>query len=811
MQTCFHCNEPVLTGREFTTVIDNQEQLMCCPGCQAVSQAIIDSGLSSYYQFRSEPGSKQTALVPSELAQYSAYDLPEIQQDLVYSKEDEKTLSVSIEGITCAACAWLIEHKIKQLPGIVKISVNSTTQRALVSWNDSTVKLSEILSAISRIGYQAAPYQVDEQEKLSKQESRNFLLRLGLAGFATMQVMMFALALYSDYFILQDTEMRDYFRWVSMTLAAPVVFYSAQPFYFSAVRSLLGGKVNMDLSVSLAIAGAYIASCIATITGTGEVYFESVTMFTFFLLLGRFFEQKAKQTASVSSSNLHKLVPLTANLKTIEPHCENDSETIEVITEIPAKRLNIGDTILIKPGEVVAADGIILQGKSGLNESMLTGEQMPLIKSAQDMVYAGTINVDQPLTVEVTALGQDQLVAEIIRLQEVASNTKPKIALMVDKSASYFSTAIILIAAITYFAWQFISPEDAFWVMLSVLVATCPCALALATPTAITCSTAIFTKLGIIVQKAGVFEKLPLLQHVVFDKTGTLTCGTVSIQKTILTDADTTEESQQGSQQTVLNYAAALELGSIHPIAQAFSPFHSKYVVATDITHHVGLGISGKIDNKEIKIGNAQFNGIDASHCQGQLLWLSIDNIVAACFVLQDSIRVDSEQAVSDLQQSGLQVSIASGDCAKHVNEIAEQLNIKHSYSGLSPADKLDLINNLQTKQDVAMFGDGINDAPVLAGANLSVAMGSGSAIAKNSADLILLGDHLSKFNQAIKLAKLTNRIIKQNLIWAFAYNIIILPLAVTGHVVPYIAAIGMSISSIIVVSNSLRLLRVKI
>ncbi|MCL1065688.1 heavy metal translocating P-type ATPase [Shewanella olleyana] len=822
MQTCFHCNEPVLTGREFTTVIDNQEQLMCCPGCQAVSQAIIDSGLSSYYQFRSEPGSKQTALVPSELAQYSAYDLPEIQQDLVYSKDDEKTLSVSIEGITCAACAWLIEHKLKQLPGIVKISVNSTTQRALVTWNDSTIKLSEILSAISRIGYQAAPYQVDEQEKLSKQESRKFLLRLGLAGFATMQVMMFALALYSDYFVLQDTEMRDYFRWVSMTLAAPVVFYSAQPFYFSAVRSLLGGKVNMDLSVSLAIAGAYIASCIATINGAGEVYFESVTMFTFFLLLGRFFEQKAKQTASVSSSNLHKLVPLTANLKTIEAHSEINSisESVEVITEIPAKRLIIGDIILIKPGEVVAADGIILQGKSGLNESMLTGEQMPLIKSEQDMVYAGTINVDQPLTVEVTALGQDQLVAEIIRLQEVASNTKPKIALMVDKSASYFSTAIILIAALTYVAWQFISPDDAFWVMLSVLVATCPCALALATPTAITCSTAIFTKLGIIVQKAGVFEKLPLLQHIVFDKTGTLTCGTVSIQKTILTDENISENTQlnnnqnqnsQYDEQTVLNYAAALELGSLHPIAQAFSTFNSKYVVATDITHHVGLGISGKINNKEIKIGNAQFNGLDASHCHGQLLWLSIDDIVTACFVLQDSIRVDSQQAVSDLQQSGLQVSIASGDCAKHVNEIAKQLNIKHAYSGLSPADKLELINKLQTKHHVAMFGDGINDAPVLAGANLSVAMGSGSAIAKNSADLILLGDHLSKFNQAIKLAKLTNRIIKQNLIWAFAYNIIILPLAVTGHVVPYIAAIGMSISSIIVVSNSLRLLRVKI
>ncbi|WP_144207848.1 heavy metal translocating P-type ATPase [Shewanella donghaensis] len=792
MQICYHCNEPVLTGDEFTTIIGDQAQLMCCPGCQAVSQAIMDSGLESYYQYRSEPGSRQTALIPAELAQYSAYDLPEVQQDLIYSLDGTNTISVSIEGITCAACAWLIEHKLKQLNGIISISVNSTTQRALVSWNEQSVKLSEILAEISRIGYQAAPFQIDEQEKKSKHESRKFLLRLGLAGFATMQVMMFALALYSDYFIFEDTQMRDYFRWVSMTLAAPVVFYSAQPFYFSAIRSLLSGKLNMDLSVSLAIVGAYIASCIATINGNGEVYFESVSMFTFFLLLGRYFEQKAKQTASVSSSNLHKLVPLTANLNI-------DDE----ITEVPAKRLKLNDIILIKPGDVVAADGIILKGKSGLNESMLTGEQMPLIKHSGDLVFAGTINVDQPLSVKVTALGQDQLVAEIIRLQEVASNTKPAIATMVDKFARYFSASILGIAVATYFIWLFIAPEDAFWVTLSVLVATCPCALALATPTAITCSTAIFTKLGIITRRAGVFEKLPLIEHVVFDKTGTLTCGAISINKVVLTD--------QQNKDTVLAYAAALETGSLHPIANAFTPFLQRKIVATQIEHHVGLGISGSIDNQSVKIGNAEFIGLDASQCSGKLLWLSMDGIVVACFELQDALRPDSLTTIKQLQENGIEVSIASGDSDSHVKAIAKQLNVANCHGKLSPKDKLDLINKLQQTQHVAMFGDGVNDAPVLAGANLSVAMGSGSAIAKNSADLILLGDQLTKFNQAIKVSKLTNKIIKQNLIWAFAYNAIILPLAVTGHVVPYIAAIGMSISSIIVVSNSLRLLRIKV
>ncbi len=792
MQNCYHCNEPVLTGNEFTTFIDNQDQLMCCPGCQAVSQAIIDSGLASYYQYRSEPGSKQTALVPAELAQYSAYDIPEVQQDLTHKVDGINTISVSIDGITCAACAWLIEHKLKQLAAITNISVNSTTQRALVSWHEESLKLSEILAAISRIGYQAAPYQVDEQEKQSKAEGRKFLLRLGLAGFATMQVMMFALALYSDYFTLQDTQMRDYFRWVSMTLAAPVVFYSAQPFYFSAIRSLLSGKLNMDLSVSIAIAGAYIASCFATINGNGEVYFESVSMFTFFLLLGRYFEQKAKQTASVNSSNLHKLVPLTAHL-----NLDGD------ISEIPAKRLKLGDIILVRPGDIVAADGDIIEGKSGLNESMLTGEQMPLIKTINDSVFAGTINIDQALTVKVTALGQDQLVAEIIRLQEVASNTKPAIAKLADRLARYFSGTILAIASLTYVVWLQISPEDAFWVTLSVLVATCPCALALATPTAITCATAIFTKLGIITRKADVFEKLPRINHVVFDKTGTLTCGTISLENIVLTDSQ--------DEQTVLAYAAALETGSLHPIASAFKAHAHTDICATDIQHHVGLGISGNINTDVVKIGNADFVGVDANHCNGKLLWLSVNGIITACFSLKDALRVDSLATIKQLQQQNIDVSIASGDSASHVNAIAQQLNVKNSYAGLNPKDKLDLINKLQQTQDVAMFGDGINDAPVLAGANLSVAMGSGSAIAKNSADLILLGDQLSKFNQAITVSKLTNKIIKQNLIWAFAYNVIILPLAVTGHVVPYIAAIGMSVSSIIVVSNSLRLLRIKI
>lgn len=795
--SCFHCQEPVLTGQQFVTRINDRDELMCCPGCQAVSQAIVDAGLLSYYKFRTEPGSKQNALVPEALTQFSAYDLPEVQQDFVHSEDNVESVSLSIDGITCAACAWLIEHKVKQLAGVSQVLVNSTTQRAMISWDKRKVKLSDILGQISRIGYQAAPYQVDEQELNNKLNSRKFLLRLGLAGFATMQVMMFALALYTGYFTDLDVQYRDYFRWVSMIFATPVVLYSAQPFYFSAIRTLLSGKLNMDVSVSIAIGGAYTASCFATVNGTGEVYFESVSMFTFFLLLGRYFEQKARQKASVSSSNLHKLVPLTAHLVT-----ENGQE------EIPAKKLRLNDVILVKPGEMVAADGVVIEGHTNINEAMLTGEQMPIEKQQDQQVYAGTINVDQPIKVKVTALGQDQLVAEIIRLQELASNTKPAIALLADKLSRYFSGTILTIATITYLVWQQISPEDAFWVTLSVLVATCPCALALATPTAVTCATAIFTRLGIITRKAGVFEKLPQIKHVVFDKTGTLTCGTLSIGQTQCM-ADLTK-------MQALAIAAALETGSRHPIAAAFALFADNTLVAEQVHHEVGFGVRGRIEGTDYLIGNAVFTGarVDTQD-PTQKIWLvrsaNEQLEVLASFEIQDNIRQDSKATIEILKQQGCRISIASGDSSGHVHQLAKELGIEDVHSGLTPAGKLALVTKLQQHTRVAMFGDGINDAPVLAGADLSVAMGSGSAIAKNSADLILLGDHLSRFTQAVAVAKLTTQIIKQNLAWALGYNALILPLAVTGHVAPYIAAIGMSASSLIVVGNSLRLLRVKV
>ncbi len=790
-QSCFHCGERVTTGNQFVTLINDEPQVMCCPGCQAVSQAIMDAGLKNYYKFRTEPGTKQSEIVPEQLNSFSAYDLAEVQQDFVYQESDISNVSLSVDGITCAACAWLIEHKLKQSAGIVNINVNSTTQRALLSWDSAQIKLSEILSVIASIGYVAAPYQADEEEAKAKKNSRQFLLRLGLAGFSTMQVMMFALALYTGYFTDLDTEFRDYFRWVSMIFAAPVALYSAQPFYFSAIRALLSKNINMDVPVSIAIGGAFISSCVATYQGTGEVYFESVSMFTFFLLLGRYFEQKAKQKASVNSSNLHKLTPLTAHL--IE--CDE-------ITEVAAKQLKIDDCILVRPGDVVSADGLIYDGISSINESMLTGENLPVNKKTGDQVFAGTINVDQPLKIKVTAVGKDQFVSEIIRLQEAASNNRPAISLLVDKLSRYFSAGVLSLGLMTYLVWHFyISPADAFWVTLSVLVATCPCALALATPTAVTCAISTFTKMGIITRKSGVFELLPRIDTVIFDKTGTLTYGQLSISGVKLFAEESKEQ--------VLQICAALEQESLHPIAQAFRAYACPNVKAADVEHISGHGVTGTINDVIYALGNERLTSNSRVDDAKQHIWLSSAGAVIAQITFDDQLRADAIDTVKQSRKLGLHTCIASGDNSGQVANIAGQVAVHQAHSGLSPQGKLQLVKDFQDQNNkVAMFGDGINDAPVLAGADLSVAMGSGTAIAKNSADLILLGDKLHRFIQAINLAKSTTSIIRQNLFWALGYNLIVLPLAMSGNIAPYVAALGMSASSLIVVSNSLRLLK---
>lgn len=785
---CYHCNEPVPTGSSFQVDILGQKRDMCCPGCESVAQTIIDNGLSSYYQYRTAPADKAN-LVPDQLKALEHYDHKEIQKEFVRTTENNKEVTLSLDGVSCAACAWLIEKQLAKAKGIHQITVNTSTHRALLSWDPKETELSTLLTLIHQLGYKAAPFEADKQEEEYHRSMKQYLYRLGIAGLATMQVMMLAVALYLEVFGDLDPEFRNYLRYVSLVFATPVMLYSALPFYMNAWRSLKARTLGMDVPVSIAMLFAYFASVVATVTEKGEVFFESVAMFTFFLLLGRFLEMRARRKAAAITGNLLKLVPVMATLQSGK--------------RVPARTLDIGDIVIVPPGEHLPADGVVISGCSAIDESMFTGESMPVAKNESDPVFSGTINGDGNLTVRVTKTKADSLISTIVKLQDEAQMSKPKVAEIADLIARYFVAGILIISAFTWFYWHETKPDDAFWIMLSVLVATCPCALSLATPTAITCSTSRLAQLGLMLRRGHVLETLCKVNRLVIDKTGTLTEGNVQLTH-IHCFTDVTEKESK-------TLAAELESFANHPIARAFSEFRDPNKSHFDrVENIIGSGLIGYSGSDEWKIGHHQFTCPKATleNKQNYQVWLSKNNCPIAAFSLNDPIRKESYEFIQSLHALNIKITMLTGDNSSAVAKVAKELNIDTVISGVSPKGKLDYLTSLPKNEVSLMVGDGINDAPTLAGAHLSIAMGSGTDVAKASADMILIGDNLTRLIEARTLAIKTRKIIRENLAWALGYNAIILPLAVMGLVAPYIAVVGMSASSIIVVSNSLRLLK---
>ncbi|MBV7468214.1 heavy metal translocating P-type ATPase [Aeromonas sp. sif0611] len=794
MTGCFHCGEPVPTGSDFTLEIKGIVQPMCCPGCQAVAQTILECGLASYYEHRTAPGIKGE-LVPSELAALTHYDLAEVQQEFVTETGTLREIQLSVEGLTCAACAWLIERHLMGLPGLHYVNVNTTTHRARIKWDPDRLSLSDILKGFAKIGYRAYPFQTHQQEALYAREVRSYMFRMALAGLGSMQVMMCAVALYMDLFISVEEEFMIYFKWISLLLSTPIMIYSAQPFYAGAWRSLKQGHLSMDVSVSLALIGAFIASIWATVFNTGEVYYDSITMFVFFLLLGRLLELRVRRKASESSSNLARLVPIMATR--IDAEGEH---------EVPAKTLRVGDRVRVLAGATLPADGIITQGQASLNEAMLTGEQLPLLKQAGDPVFAGTISTDAPLEIRVNHPIEESRLAQIMRLQDSALDDKPAIAQLADVLSRHFILVLLLIAAAVWTFWHFHAPERAFWVTLSVLVATCPCALSLATPTALTSATAHLTRSGILLRRGHVLDVLTRANRIVMDKTGTLTTGNISLVGVQLL-AELGEDE-------CLAIARALEAYSEHPIARAFRSKGADDAVllaASGVTPVIGHGIEGRIAGKHYRIGSARWLGLSDKQnaAQGLAIYLADETGPLARFTLADTVRADAGALIQAFKAAGLQTTILTGDSSPQADTVARELGVDELVKGVTPDGKLAYLKAQEAAGDISiMVGDGINDAPVLAGAHASFAMAGGTDLAKNSADAILLADDLSRLLTARTLALRTRRIIQENFAWSIGYNLLVLPLAASGWLPPYLAAAGMSLSSLIVVTNSMRLNR---
>ena len=799
---CFHCGLPVPPGAAYRATVDGTDQPMCCPGCAAVARAIVEGGLADYYRYRTAPARTAHDILPPLLDELALYDRPDLQGQFVQvSADDVREASLILEGITCAACVWLSERHVSKLPGVLDFRINYTTQRARVQWDQGRTRLSEILKAISAIGYLAHPYDPARQQAVADRERKLALRRLAVAGIGAMQVMMFAVGLYVGTSSGIEPDMESFLRWVSLLVTVPVVTYAARPFFVAAWRDLRRQRLGMDVPVSLAIAAAFLASAWATLSATGEVYFDSVSMFTFFLLTGRYLEMAARQRAASAGEALMKLLPMTAH------RIEGELEV-----QVPSTDLRPGDRVRVRPGETVPCDGRVLEGTSTVDESLVTGESVPLPRGAGDRLVGGTLNVESPLVMQVEKIGDDTVVAAIVRLLDRAQGQRPPVALLADRAATWFVAALLLVAVVVYGVWYFRDPHAAFWVTLSVLVVTCPCALSLATPVAVTAATGTLAGRGLLTTRGHALETLARATHVVFDKTGTLTRGLLALRR--VTRLGSLPEAE------AMRLAATLEVGSEHPVAkvlvQSATPGKARDVVATP-----GLGVDGWVDGRRYRVGRADFV-LDLAVAAGQVrqtatieprdatvVSLGDESGLLAQFEVADTLRPEAQETVRALQRLGLEVWLLSGDAEAPVARTARELGIGEARARMRPADKLAAVRALQAGGAVvAMVGDGVNDAPVLAGASVSIAMGRAAEIAQVNADMVLLSDHLPHLAEGVVAARRMLRVIRQNLIWAGGYNLVALPLAAAGHVLPWMAAIGMSASSLAVVVNALRLRR---
>lgn len=792
---CFHCGLPVPAGTRFVAPVLGEPREFCCPGCQAVAEAIVSGGLESYYRHRSEPSANPEALPQILTDELALYDRAEVQEPFVQHEGELAETTLLVEGISCAACGWLIEKHLRALPAVAEARLNLSNHRLQVRWADSQVPLSELLQGLRRIGYAAHPYRPDQAAEKLAEENRRALKQIGLAGLLWFQVMMATMATWPEFNLDLSHSFHVILRWTALILTTPIVLYCCGQFFRGALRDLRTRHLTMDVSVSLAIGGAYLAGIWSTLTGEGELYFDAVGMFALFLLAGRYLERRARERTAAATAQLVNLLP--ASCLRLD---EQDQAHRVLLGE-----LRIGDRVLVQPGALLPADGRILSGQSSIDESLLTGEYLPQPRGVGDSVTAGTLNVEGPLTVEVLALGDDTRLSAIVRLLERAQSEKPRLAELADTVAHWFLIGVLLVATVVGLVWWQIDSDRAFWVVLALLVATCPCALSLATPTALTAATGSLHKLGLLLTRGHVLEGLNHIDTVIFDKTGTLTEGRLTLREIHpLRDLDADQ---------CLALAAALENRSEHPIARAFGRAAQ---AAEEVDSHPGLGLEGLVAQRRLRIGQPDFvcalsgqptPAIPGDH--GQWLLLGDEQGPLAWLVLDDRLREDAPALLDACRARGWRILLLSGDSSPMVGEIARQLGIEDARGGLTPDDKLAVLKQLHGEgRRVLMLGDGVNDVPVLAAADISVAMGSATDLAKTSADAVLLSNRLDSLTRALPLARRTRRIIIENLSWAMLYNGLILPFAAIGWVTPAWAALGMSVSSLLVVLNALRLAR---
>lgn len=794
---CFHCNEPLL-GSTLVARLAEREAPVCCAGCLAVAELIAGAGLGEYYQYRNAPNAKPDAAALTPDA-WEAYAHPEVADAFVRRRGEFATATLLVDGLHCAACSWLIDRALHKQAGVREVSVNAASGRAYIEWEPGRLTLADLMRTVAQLGFRPQPLTAGSIAQAQQQERRSALKRLLMASFGMMQVMMFAASVYAAqlYGETMDRSLLEFFRLVSLLVATPVMLYAGAPFLLGAVNSLRSRRISMDAPVGLALALAYAASVWNTFTAQGEVYFDSVTMFVFFLTLGRFVTMSVRhRTSSVSDALARQLPALAHRLLGAE------------VQDVPATALQPGDRILVRAGEAAPADGDLIEGVAQIDESLLTGESRPVRRGVGERIAAGALNVEAPIQLRVAAVGGDTVLAHIAALLHRAQARKPAISCAADRAAARFLTGVLIGAAATCGVWLAVDPARAFEATLAVLVVACPCAFAIAMPAALAAATARLAQRGVLLTRPDALQSLAAVDRIVFDKTGTLTRGRMCVtQCTPRADLDEAH---------CRAIAAALERSCEHPLARAFAGDDTG-LAAQNVRTIAGCGVEGVVNGRRLRIGSAAFvaelradrpDAYAGVETGATLVSLGDEQQELACFELRDEVREDASAAIAALSALHVAPQILSGDGCGAVAEVAERCGVAERYARRSPQEKLGRVQTLQQAgARVAMVGDGLNDAPVLGAADASIAMGRGAALAHASADVVLVREDLEAIPHAIALARRTLTIARQNLVWSAVYNLASLPLAALGFIPPWLAALGMSLSSAAVVLNATRLL----
>ena len=872
---CYHCQQPVPAGIHIT---DDHGHAYCCHACEAVAHIISAHHLEQYYQVRDRPAPRPEH--PYDPAHWQAYDLPEIAAQYTYKDGDDQEIHLYIDGLHCAACTWLISHALQDAHGISHTRINLGTGRAEIRWRDTP--LSAILATIASLGYTPNLHTPDEEDYKQRRERNHDLLRLIVAGLGMMQVMMFATGLYTGAWHGIDHEYEQLLRWISLLCSAPVMLYAGYPYLKNAWLGLRHRQPNMDLPIALACAGAWLASLYHTLIGRGEIYYDGVTMFIFFISISRYLEAHTRRRARHNQQHFARLLPDAV-------YKYNDRGETQLV---PLPAIQPGDHIRVLPTHTIPVDGEITGGASRIDENMLTGESTPQYKTSGDRVHAGSTNLQSPLDIRVTQTGQQTTLAAIRRISARAEQHRSP---QIDRNqalAQQTVLAVLILAAAGYLLWQWIEPARAFDIALAILVATCPCALSLATPTVLTAALNHAHKHHILIKNSNTLDRLTHIRRILFDKPGTLTQGKYQLRRS----------DYYGEPRRLLAIAKTLETHSTHPIAWYYSQQPVANVAMDNIEQHSGKGISGDYDGSRWHIGSAAYmqeNGVEippadlppppvgegrggvyphttdadwslmadknnVGHkyptyeentplpCEAGEGWgggvkkfrMAItDNKAVPCdpkltpprpfptgggsaltdantthVYLAENCELRAHYQLGDPERDNLaatlarlqahyHLAIASGDRAENVARLAARYGITDWHGGLDPAAKLALLE-ANDPEHTLMIGDGINDAPVLARASVSVAVGRANPLSQTHADIVLLKNGPEALPYLLELAARSSRITRQNLIWATVYNLTILPLAISGHLTPWIAALGMSTSSLLVIANALRIHR---